>query len=70
MEDIRFNQKNNNAALLWVLNFFRKNWIKIIIVILILFIILYPTIIGGLIGTWLSLLVKSFTKNYILMICL
>ena len=70
MEDIRFNQKNKNAIFLWVLNFLRKNWGKIILVILLILVIIFPSIIGGLIGTWLSLLVKAFTKNYILMICL
>ena len=70
MEDIRFNQKKNNVFLLWVLNFLRKNWGKIILVIVLVLIIIFPTIVGGLIGTWLSLLVKAFTKNYVLMVCL
>jgi len=70
MEDIRFNQKKNNVFLLWVLNFLRKNWGKIILVIVLILIIIFPTIVGGLIGTWLSLLVKAFTKNYVLMVCL
>ena len=70
MEDIRFDQTNNTLTFGVLLLLLKKYWVKILIVLIIIFIISFPSIIGGLFGTWLSSLVSAFTKKYILSICL
>ena len=71
MEDIRF--KNTNDHTFTMLSFFiflKKNWIKILIILLVLSIIIFPTFFGTIIGNWLFNFVNAFSKKYILTLCL
>lgn len=67
MEDIRLKKAkqrmNNKYKLMNFFGFFRKNWKKISLVLIIIFFIMFPDLIGDLLGTWWNTLVSSFLKN-------
>lgn len=67
MEDLRQKRHtaniNNKAKIFKILNFFTKNWIKIVIALIIISTILYPHIIGSVLGNWLNSFVTSFLSK-------
>lgn len=67
MEDIRFKNSNNNqinALSIWL--FLKKNWIKILLIVLLLSIVTFPTFYGTLVGTWWTNFINAFVKKTIL----
>ena len=69
MDDIRHSNNNkpnkpNNIQLIgiFIVNLFRKNWKKMLILIILTLIIMYPNIIGELSGEWFNELVKSWNS--------
>ena len=70
MEDIRFKENDDKIRFLLLIKFMRKQWIKILIILFLISIIIFPTFFGTLIGTWLYNFISSFNQKYILTICL
>jgi len=71
MEDIRFkNSKNEHINFIIIWNFIKNNWIKILILLLVLSIIIFPTFYGTLIGTWWTNFINAFHHKTILSLCL
>jgi len=67
MEDIRFDvnkQKNKNRRnLINLFLFFKKHWIKFILLIIFILIIVFPNILGQLLGTWWNDFVTAFLSK-------
>ena len=67
MEDIRLKRAkrkmNNKFKFMNFFGFFLKNWKKIVLLLVIIFFIMFPNVIGNVLGTWWNTLVSSFLKN-------
>jgi len=66
MEDIRFatNKKTKKRIDYGkIAIFILKNWIKILLFILLILIMIFPTFFGHIIGTWLNDFVTSFLSK-------
>lgn len=67
MDDIRRNDYNQKLQMkirrVKTLKWFSKNWYKIILLLILIFIISFPTISGELIGHWISNFYSSILKN-------
>jgi hypothetical protein len=67
MEDIRFSENkvklSNSIRFSKFLLRIKKNWWKILIVILILFIIIFPNVTGHLLGSWWNSFATSFLQK-------
>jgi len=67
MEDIRFNKEkiklDNSIKFSKILLYLKKNWWKIILITLALFIIIFPTISGHLLGSWWNNFASSFIQK-------
>lgn len=67
MEDIRRKSYQNNLKKRVLYNniflFFKKNYIKILIITLILFIIFFPSQTGNILGEWCNTLYTSFIEK-------
>jgi hypothetical protein len=67
MEDIRLakakRKMNNKYKLLNFFHFFKKNWKKMVLLLVVISFIMYPDIIGNLLGSWWNELVSSFLEK-------
>lgn len=58
MEDLRDTYQNKRRQSLFfngkLFTYLRKNYIKILLGVLIILVLLYPTYFGGLIGNWIN----------------
>ena len=67
MEDIRKRNYNNRlkrrANFSIFIRFFRKNWIKVLIVGIIVCFIFFPETFGGVVGKWFNKLITAFIEN-------
>ena len=67
MDDIRkINYKNKlrrRANFSVLIKFIRENWLKILFVIILLCLILFPETVGSVVGEWFNKLVSAFIKN-------
>lgn len=67
MDDIRYNNKKkyskNRMSYLNFIVFIRRNWIKMLMFLILIFIIFFPNIIGELVGNWWNVLVSSFLEK-------
>lgn len=67
MDDIRKinygNRLKRRANMSKFISFLKNNWLKILILLLLLTIIIYPENVGNIIGEWVNKLVTSFIKN-------
>ena len=64
MEDIRFEKDRqkirNNIRIMEIFQFLRKNWIKIIIILLVVLVIIFPSTSGHILGNWWDTFKSSF----------
>lgn len=67
MEDIRnknhVNRLKRRANFSKFVIFFKKNWLKIILVFVIICLLFFPEAFGSVVGDWLNKLVTSFIQN-------
>jgi hypothetical protein len=67
MEDIRFNSIKNRTKNKMKFNLFllflKKHWLKIILIILFILIIIFPNILGVLLGSWWNNFATSFLSK-------
>ncbi len=69
MEDIRFDKDKERKKLDNSIRFtkfvirLKKNWWKILIVLLLLFVIIFPGITGNLLGSWWNSFATSFLQK-------
>ena len=67
MEDIRkrnySNRLKRRANLSKFFIFLRKNWIKILLLVIIVLLIFVPTSVGSVVGEWFNKLVTAFVEN-------
>jgi lauroyl/myristoyl acyltransferase len=67
MDDIRKinykNRLNRRAKFSVFLKFLKNNWVKILIVILLLCLILFPESVGTVVGEWFNKLVSAFIEK-------
>lgn len=67
MEDIRVTEKRKNIdrkvkffkILIWI----QKNWLKILLFLVVVFLIIFPSLSGNLIGRWLNDFWSAFRHN-------
>lgn len=67
MEDIRLRKAkikmDNKFRMINFFGFFLKNWKKIVLLLVIIFFVMYPDVIGNVLGTWWDTLVSSFLEK-------
>jgi hypothetical protein len=67
MDDIRkinYSKKlKRRANFSTFIRFFIKNWIKLILFIIIMLFLFYPNIVGSIVGEWFNELVTSFISK-------
>jgi hypothetical protein len=67
MDDIRkINYKNKlkrRANFSIFLRFLKNNWVKILIVVILLCLILFPESVGTVVGEWFNKLVSAFIEK-------
>lgn len=67
MDDIRVNDKikkiNDRTKLYNFIGFFVRNWKKILIFVIVIFAILFPSLTGDLISGWIRDFVTPFIQN-------
>lgn len=67
MEDLRKNRQQEKymRKLKWLdfLSFIKKNWLKILLIIIFLTIFVFPSFVGNLIGLWFNKLATSILNN-------
>ena len=67
MEDIRFNSDKrklqNSIKFRKFLNHLKRNWWKYLIILILLFIIIFPQVSGHLLGHWWNNFATSFLQK-------
>jgi len=67
MDDIRkINYKNKldrRAKFSVFLKFITKNWVKMLLVVIVISLIFFPEMFGSVVGEWFNKLVTSFVKS-------
>ena len=67
MEDIRFEKDKeklqNSIRFSRFLRYLRKNWWKYLIILILLFIIIFPSVSGHLLGHWWNNFATSFLQK-------
>jgi hypothetical protein len=63
IERLRYMNKNRWETVLKIFNFLKKNWIKIIIISILLTIFMFPEFSGNIIGKWFNEIANAIIKN-------
>ena len=67
MEDIRYNKvknkSDNKIKFKKFLFYFKKNWIKLLILVILILIIIFPNVLGQLLGSWWNDFATSFLQK-------
>jgi len=67
MDDIRkinySNRLKRRANFSTLIQFFKKNWIKIFVLVAVLCIVIFPETVGSVVGVWFNKLVSAFIKS-------
>ena len=67
MEDIRkrnySKRLKRRADFSTFIRFLKKNWMKILLVVLVMCLIFFPTTFGSVVGEWFNKLVSAFIEN-------
>lgn len=69
MDDMRAKPKTKTMNLSF-LYFLRKKWILVLIVLVALSVIIFPSFYGTLIGSWVYNFSSAFTKKLLLGLCI